>query len=238
MRSVGLAVLSLGLMCTVGPAFGQQRPGKPGGKPGEVITRPDTSQRWQDRLAVGQVAPEFTLPLLPTATDNKRANASANEIQKVSLKDLHKDKPAVLIFGSVTCPPFRGQLEGVDAVYRDFSDRAEFLWVYIREAHPDSVLSLVNENQQEQLMPVPQHTAIASRAAAAAACQRTHKLGIPIAVDGIDNAVGQAYAGWPNRMVVVGTDGKIAFLSPGAPRGTDAQQLRSWLEQNLSAAGK
>jgi hypothetical protein len=49
----------------------------------------------------------------------------------------------VLIFGSVTCPPFRGHLAGVEQVYRDFRDRAAFLWVYVREAHPGSVLSLM-----------------------------------------------------------------------------------------------
>ena len=56
----------------------------------------------------------------------------------------------MLIFGSVTCPPFRRALEGIDEVYRDFRDRAEFLFVYIREAHPDSVLSLVDERGAPQ----------------------------------------------------------------------------------------
>jgi hypothetical protein len=190
-----------------------------------VNTRPDLSERWSDRLQVGQMAPDFTLPVLTTGDDR----------QTVSLKKLRAKKPVVLIFGSVTCPPFRGQLNGVEQVYREFRDRAEFLWVYIREAHPDSVLSLRDASGQEKLTPVPQHTEFSSRSSVAAACQRTWELQMPIAVDGIDNSAGQAYAGWPNRMVVVGTDGRIAFASPGAPGGTNAEQLRAWLGPNLPA---
>jgi hypothetical protein len=56
---------------------------------------------------------------------------------------------------------------------------------------------------------------------------------MPIAVDSIDYKVGRAYAGWPNRMVVVGTNGNILFASDPSPRGTDAFRLRDVLKRNL-----
>ena len=59
------------------------------------------------------------------------------------------------------------------------------------------------------------------------------QLNMAIAVDSIDNKVGREYAGWPNRMVVVGIDGKILFASAPSPRGSDAAVLRDWLNETL-----
>jgi hypothetical protein len=237
------------------PAWGQTpdrttraRSARQGAKPGEIITAPDLSERWPDQLRVGQAAPEFTLPIASGAADAKaiaeRGNQGANRRRNVtkgketnktvSLKDLRARKPVVLIFGSVTCSPFRRALEGIDEVYRDFRDRAEFLFVYIREAHPDSVLSLVDDKRITTLTKIPQATTSGERTEAAAACGRTLKLNMPIAVDSIENKVGRAYAGWPNRMVVVGTDGRILFATSPSPRGTDAARLRDWLKENLT----
>jgi hypothetical protein len=218
------------------------------------------AERWRDELQIGVAAPEFTLPLASGAEDVKamaergnrnskdkvkgsvpvfskpKSGAEGDSPRAVSLKKLRAKKPVVLIFGSVTCPPFRRALEGIDDVHREFRDRAEFLFVYIREAHPDSVLSLADKDSQSSLVKIPQHKTLEGRTEAAAACGHTLKLSMPIAVDGIDNRVGRAYAGWPNRMVVVGTDGHILFASDPSPRGTDAARLRTCLNENLPAA--
>jgi hypothetical protein len=135
-----------------------------GASPVEIITAPDLSERWRDHLRVGEAAPEFTLPLASGTEEAKALSGrdkqdarrkskatKTNDAQKtVSLKELRAKKPVVLIFGSVTCPPFRRALEGIDDVYRDFHDRAEFLFVYIREAHPDSVLSLIDNERSNK----------------------------------------------------------------------------------------
>jgi hypothetical protein len=222
------------------PISDQSAAGRPGKKQGEIITRPDFSERWVNQLHVGNVAPDFTLPLLSKgatdAADDRQAVTEANVERSaaVSLKSLCAVKPAVLIFGSMTCPPFRSQLDGVDDVYEQFKDRAEFLFVYIRDAHPNSVLSVVNPNGIETLLKIPQAADLATRIDFAATCQRTTKLAMPIAIDTIDNKVGRAYAGWPNRMVVVGTDARVIFASDPLPGGTNSQRLKAWLEANLA----
>lgn len=157
--------------------------------------------------------------------------------KEISLRELRSARPAVLVFGSMTCPPFRGQLDGVDEVYEDFKDRAEFLFIYIREAHPDSVLSIVAEDGREALLQIRQAEDFPSRITSAAACQRSQELSLPIAVDDMDDSVGKAYSGWPNRMVVVGTDGNIAYATDPVPGGTNSQLPRAWLEKNLKADG-
>ena len=40
-------------------------------------------------------------------------------------------------------------------------------------------------------------------------CAANLKLTLPVVVDGTDNKVGNAYSGWPDRIYVVGADGKI-----------------------------
>jgi hypothetical protein len=101
------------------PAAAQgQRPGK---KPGEIITPPDVSQGrfGDDLLEVGKPAPPFSLQLLKPAAsaapDKEKSRTSAPGT--ISLAELHAKKPAVLVFGSMTCPPFKGQLAAVDDVF-------------------------------------------------------------------------------------------------------------------------
>jgi hypothetical protein len=218
------------------PAAAQgQRPGK---KPGEIITPPDFSQGrfGDDLLEVGKPAPQFSLQLLKPAAsaapDKEKSRTSAPGT--ISLAELNAKKPAVLIFGSMTCPPFKGQLAAVDDVYADFSDRAEFLFIYIREAHPDSVLKVVNANLQEGLLKIAQAKSLTERIDTAAVCQRSMELKMPIAIDSMDNKTSRDYAGWPNRCVVVGTDGRVLYKAEVGPGSTNAQGLRSWLTANLS----
>src|SRR5438094_1457637 len=108
------------------PVAAQGQSKRPAKKPGEIITRPDFSEGGfgEDKIEVGKPAPPFTLQWLKPASSallEKEKDASPARAT-ISLAELHAKKPAVLVFGSMTCPPFKGQLEAVDAVYADFSD--------------------------------------------------------------------------------------------------------------------
>ncbi len=54
---------------------------------------------------------------------------------------------------------------------------------------------------------------------AAESCCGALDLGIPMIVDGIDNRVGEAYSGFPDRLYVIDGDGKVAFKSGRGPFG-------------------
>ncbi len=58
------------------------------------------------------------------------------------------------------------------------------------------------------------------------------KLGIPALVDKEDNKVNAAYAGWPDRLVVVGLDGKIAYMGHPGPQGFKPKEVEIWLKKN------
>jgi hypothetical protein len=59
------------------------------------------------------------------------------------------------------------------------------------------------------------------------------KLTIPIVVDKEDNRVNEAYAGWPERLYVVGLDGKIAYKGGPGPGGFKLGEALKWIDENV-----
>lgn len=60
---------------------------------------------------------------------------------------------------------------------------------------------------------------------------------IPVAVDGVDNRVASAYSGWPDRLYLVGRDGRVAFQGGEGPFGFKPAELEAAIERELSASG-
>jgi peroxiredoxin len=53
---------------------------------------------------------------------------------------------------------------------------------------------------------------------------------IPLVVDGIENQADQIYAGWPERLYVIGADGRIAHKGETGPFGYEPDEVDAWLE--------
>jgi hypothetical protein len=51
------------------------------------------------------------------------------------------------------------------------------------------------------------------------------RIGMPVLIDGIDNAVASAYGGWPDRLYLIGRDGRIAFQGGQGPFGFKPNDL-------------
>jgi hypothetical protein len=121
----------------------------------------------------------------------------------------------------------------VEKLYQQYKDRVEFLLVYIREAHPDSIIYVARDGE-ETLEKVEQTDDLDARAANAKDCNETLKLSFPTVLDREDNAVNEAYAGWPDRFVIVGTDGRIDYYGPPGPGGFKPNEVEEWLEKRWS----
>ena len=194
---------------------------KPGRKPGEVIAPAARSERSDSKTAeIGKLAPEFKLPL-------------AEGEGEVGLVALRGKKPVVLIFGSITCSPFRDRVVEINPIHQSYKDRAEFLMVYIREAHPESKILTPNEEGKEELRIFTQTDDFSQRLEYAQVCTRLLSLTFPSVVDLEDNKVKDAYGAWPNRIVVIDQEGKLAWDSGQGPKGFQPAKLREWLEENL-----
>jgi lipoprotein NlpI len=94
----------------------------------------------------------------------------------------------------------------------------------------------VQKEGKEVLEKIKQTTTLAERSEVAQQCVASLKLSIPAVVDREDNKVNAAYAGWPDRLYVVGVDGKIAFKGGPGPRGFKPEEVEAWLKKNLKAA--
>lgn len=190
-------------------------------KPGEAVAPPARGEWDGEQLEIGGDAPDFTLPLRDGSAE-------------VTLSSFEGKKPVVLIFGSITCSPFRQRVMGVKPIFDKYRDQAEFLMVYIREAHPESVIE-VREDGKKALRKFEQTDDFASRVESANHCAALLGLPWPVLVDRADNRVKEAYAGWPIRLLVVGEDGKLEYDGGPGPGGFRAEELAEWLAANGAA---
>ncbi len=149
-------------------------------------------------------APDFTLK-----TNDGR--------EEVTLSKLVGQKPIVLVFGNFTCGPFRNQVGNIEKLHRLYKDRANFVMVYVREAHPTDGWRMDGNDQAG--IATAQPRTYEDRVAVAQTCGRLLNLGFPMLVDGIDDPVGSVYSGMPNRLYVIDRDGKIAYKSGRGPYG-------------------
>ncbi|NCO96233.1 MAG: deiodinase, partial [Armatimonadetes bacterium] len=61
----------------------------------------------------------------------------------------------------------------------------------------------------------------------------------PTLLDNMDNKVEKDYSSWPDRLYVVGQDGKVAYKGGPGPAGFDSAELGVFLELILPrGAGK
>lgn len=193
-------------------------PGRKGVE-GEIYAPAAREEFDPEILKIGDSVPDFTLERY----DNKGA---------VTLSDYEGKKPVVLVFGSITCQPFRQKVMQVSPIYEKYKDKAEFMMVYIREAHPESVLT-VDEDGRDVLKKFVQSDDYSTRVANAAACYHLLDLPYPILVDKEDNQVKEAWSGWPIRLMVVDTEGKLVFDGGRGPGGFQPDKLSAWLQANL-----
>ena len=121
-----------------------------------------------------------------------------------------------------------GELE--DLHDRHGEDVAFFI-VYIREAHPEDGWVLADNRRAEIALADP--TSLAERADAAGTCAARLRTRIPVLLDDVDDAVALAYGGWPDRLYLVGRDGRIAFQGDEGPDGFKPEELARAIEAEL-----
>jgi hypothetical protein len=113
-------------------------------------------------------------------------------------------------------------------LYETYRGRADFFVVYIQEAHPTDLWTTESNVRDHVLFASPRSDS--ERGATASACVRTLGIHIPAILDGMDNRTERAYTGWPDRLYVVGRDGRIAFKTAPGPFGFSAAALEKALK--------
>jgi tetratricopeptide (TPR) repeat protein len=157
-------------------------------------------------------APDFALP-----------DSISGKI--VSLAQIREKTGAVLVFGSYSCPNFRASADELKRLYREYGASTPFLLVYIREAHATGTWqSTRNEREGVELMPAAN---LAAKQDHAAMCSRKLHLPFPAVVDGMDDAIENAYAAWPSRLFVIGKDGRVRYSTRLTELDFHPEELRA-----------
>lgn len=154
--------------------------------------------RQKNAPRVGEIAPGFEL----ISTEGKR----------ISLDQLSKEKPVVLVMSSWGCDIFRESLAGLQALYTEYSREYQFAMIYIREAHH-------LEGFGGSLGRTYDSVTTRERIETARRCQEQLRLLFPVLVDSVDDPVTTRWAAWPVRVFVVGTDRKILYAGAQGPWG-------------------
>ena len=103
--------------------------------------------------------------------------------------------------------------------------------VYIREAHAvDGRQSPRNETEAVLFL---QPIDLAERVEVCQEMCTTLKIKIPPVIDKLDDRVNQAYNAAPDRLYLVGKDGRIAYQGDRGPRGFRPAELEAAIEQEL-----
>ena len=108
-------------------------------------------------------------------------------------------------------------MDALEELHRQYRNQVAFFVIYIKEAHPEDGWVLGRNRRADVRVQDP--TTDQQRADVAQTCVVRMRIGIPVLLDGIDNAVASAYGGWPDRLYLIGRDGRIAFQGGQGPFG-------------------
>lgn len=106
-------------------------------------------------------------------------------------------KLLLLVFGSRTCPATISTIPDLKALYAKFGNEVEFVYLYVREAHPGDLIA--------------QPQTIEEKTAHACALRSEHQIPWKIAVDAIDGEIHRLLAPRPNAAYLIDADGKVVF---------------------------
>jgi cytochrome oxidase Cu insertion factor (SCO1/SenC/PrrC family) len=152
----------------------------------------------------GELAPEFSL---------EDTNG-----QTWSLREL-RGRPAVFLIGSGTCPVTQGNLPGLQELYSEYSDRCQWLMLYVREAHPGEKMSAHKSHEQKRSQ--------------ADYFREVTNTPWPVLVDEVNGEVHKQYGLLPNSVFLIDADGRVSFVGEISHAPTLRKALEHLFEQNM-----
>ena len=117
----------------------------------------------------------------------------------------------------------------MEQLYNHYKDRVEFFVVYVQEAHPTDGWQ-TNSNVEEGVL-FRQHQSYGEREHAAQSCTIGLHISIPTLVEEMDNAIDEAYGAAPERLYLIGKDGRVVYHGGSGPHFFDLDELDGALQK-------
>ncbi|MGI9308180.1 MAG: deiodinase-like protein [Gammaproteobacteria bacterium] len=133
---------------------------------------------------------------------------------ETALSTLWSAKPALLLSGSISCPPSRALNPAANTLQQEFGEQLQLAVLYVIDAHPDGDLcpytgtSWLSKTNEDENVRVAQPRDQAERNALAARYRDLLGLQVPVLVDNMDNTGWAALGKAPNTVVLVDTAGR------------------------------
>ena len=122
----------------------------------------------------------------------------------------------------------------LNEIYRNLRKTVQFCCIYIREAHPeDSIGGFRTERNWANGISFDQPTSVEERGEIAKICALKLNLEMPMYLDGMEDEAEAAYAGWPERLYVIGSNAKIAYAGAMGPMGFDPDSWEKIIREQI-----
>ena len=118
-------------------------------------------------------------------------------------------------------------------IYNQYRGLVEFFVVYVQEAHPTDGWQ-TDSNIQEGVL-FRQHQSYGEREEVAQSCSIDLHIGLPILIEEMDNAIDEAYGAAPERLYLVGADGRVAYHGGAGPHFFDLDEWEAAIEACIKA---
>jgi hypothetical protein len=108
-----------------------------------------------------------------------------------------------------------------------YGEQVAFLAVYVREAHPSDGWRMTSNDKAGVVFRQPRSRT--EREAVAAKCCAALSISMPLLVDDIDDRVGHAYSGMPDRLYIISREGKVIYKGGRGPFGFSPAEMEQAL---------
>ena len=114
---------------------------------------------------------------------------------------------------------------------RLYKDKVEFLLIYIREAHPAE--GMPDEANKRDKILLPDASDVVEKEGHASMCVRRLDIKFTTLIDEMDNKVELEYSAWPDRLYLIGKDGRVAWKGRPGSVGFVPAELAVAIEAEL-----
>ena len=120
-------------------------------------------------------------------------------------------------------------------IYNDYKDHADFLTIYVREAHPTDEWQMKSNLKEKDDVCYAQPKTLEQRLVIANDFTKRFKFSLPFGIDDMSNAANDAYAAWPERLYIIDESGHIAYRGGMGPFNYNPAEVREWLAARYGA---